>query len=89
LKQIKFNIMSIRRANNCNNCENLQANGYCSVHEVEVSASYVCDSFEMKTELKNEEDCTSCSRFKTENCANPEKAAPGMMCKHWAPQSAA
>jgi hypothetical protein len=81
--------MSIRRANNCNNCENLKANGYCSVHEVEVSSNYVCDNFEMKAQFKNEEDCTSCARFKSENCANPEKAAPGMMCKHWAPQNAA
>lgn len=81
--------MSIRKASSCSNCENLQSNGYCSIHEVEVSNSYVCDSFEMKANLKNEDDCTNCARFKTSNCANPEKAAPGMMCKHWAPGQAA
>ncbi len=81
--------MSIRKASNCSNCENLQNNGFCSVHEVEVSNNYVCDNFEMKASLKNEDDCTNCARFKTSHCANPEKAAPGMMCKHWAPGQAA
>lgn len=81
--------MSIRKANNCNNCDNFNEDGFCSVHDVEVSANYVCDNFEMKASLKNEDDCTNCARFNKSDCANPEKVAPGMMCKQWAPQYAA
>lgn len=81
--------MAIRKASNCANCENLQSNGFCSVHEVEVSNNYVCNSFEMKASLKNQAECTNCARFNSSQCANPEKAAPGMMCKHWAPSQAA
>ncbi|MFS4418494.1 hypothetical protein [Maribacter sp. 2307ULW6-5] len=81
--------MSIRLANNCKHCENLMEGGKCKVHGVQVSNSYVCDSFEMKSALKDDRNCTSCVRYETSDCANPEKAAPGMLCTQWAPQTAA
>ncbi|EPR67648.1 hypothetical protein ADICYQ_3288 [Cyclobacterium qasimii M12-11B] len=42
----------------------------------------------MKAALKDNRNCDSCLRYETDDCANPQKAAPGMLCSHWAPQSA-
>lgn len=80
--------MSIRLANNCNNCENLMEGSVCKVHGVKVSNSYTCDSFDMKAALKDDRNCVTCVRYETSDCANPAKAAPGMLCSHWAPQYA-
>ncbi|WP_430906774.1 hypothetical protein [Maribacter sp. 2-571] len=79
--------MAIRLGNNCKNCESLMSNGQCKVHAVQVDGHYTCDSFEMKSELTNKKDCTSCFRFEKDDCANPTKAAPHMMCAVWAPQN--
>ena len=80
--------MSIRIGNSCGNCDNLTNNHQCGVHEVQVSESYTCDSFEMKVALKNDPNCSSCSRFEKASCANPQKAAAGMLCSKWAPENA-
>ena len=80
--------MAIRLGNTCLNCDNKMSDDLCKVHGVIVDGHYTCDNFEMKAELKNERDCTSCVRFEKEDCANPTKAAPGMMCSVWAPQRA-
>lgn len=80
--------MSIRIGNSCINCENLGANEVCKVHGVKVSTSYTCDSFDMKAAIKNDPNCITCARYQEPDCANPSKAAPGMLCSHWAPQSA-
>lgn len=80
--------MSIRLANNCNNCKNLMEGSICKVHGVKVSNSYTCDTFEMKASLKDDRNCVTCLRYETSDCANPQKAAPGMLCSHWAPQDA-
>ncbi|MDT7829766.1 hypothetical protein RQM65_13915 [Pricia sp. S334] len=80
--------MSIRLANNCSNCENLMEGSVCKVHGVKVSNSYTCDSFDMKAALKDDRNCVTCVRYETSDCANPQKAAPGMLCSHWAPQNA-
>ncbi len=79
--------MAIRLGNGCENCENLMTNNQCKIHGVKVSSHYTCDSFEMKAALKDDRNCKSCLRYETSNCANPEKASPGMLCSHWAPQS--
>lgn len=78
--------MAIRLGNSCVNCENLSANEQCKIHGVKVSDNYTCDSFEMKVALKNDPNCGTCARFETSTCANPQKASPGMLCAHWAPQ---
>jgi hypothetical protein len=39
----------------------------------------------MQVALKNDPNCETCSRFNKKSCANPQKAAPGMLCSHWAP----
>ena len=80
--------MSIRLANNCVNCENLLDGSICKVHGVKVSNSYTCDTFEMKAVLKDDRNCVTCVRYETSDCANPQKAAPGMLCSQWAPQNA-
>jgi len=80
--------MSIRIGNSCVNCENLGPQDVCEVHKVKVATSYTCDSFEMKAALKNDPNCVTCVRYETETCANPQKAAPGMLCSQWAPQNA-
>ncbi|MEM6515211.1 MAG: hypothetical protein AAF688_03430 [Bacteroidota bacterium] len=80
--------MSIRIGNSCINCENLGSNDLCGVHGVRVSKNYTCDSFTMQASLKNDPNCASCVRFETDNCANPSKAAPGMLCSSWAPENA-
>ncbi len=79
--------MAIRLGNSCANCENLSSSGICSVHKVQVNDSYTCDTFEMKSSLKDDMNCGTCSRHETANCANPEKASIGMLCSHWAPQT--
>ena len=79
--------MSIRIGNSCVNCDNLTANETCKVHGVKVSNNYTCDSFEMKAALKNDPNCGTCARYESTNCANPQKAAPGMLCSQWAPQN--
>ena len=79
--------MAIRLGNNCGNCENFTGDHLCKVHQVKVGNHYTCDSFEMKANLVNAGDCTTCLRLEREDCANPTKAAPGMMCSVWAPQS--
>jgi len=80
--------MAIRFGNSCVNCENLSAKDVCKVHRVKVSDSYTCDSFEMKMALKNEPNCATCVYHEKSDCANPQKASPGMSCSHWAPQNA-
>ncbi|MBQ0734483.1 hypothetical protein [Aquimarina celericrescens] len=80
--------MAIRLGNSCENCENLMQNDTCKVHGVKVSSSYTCDSFEMKAVLKDNRNCVTCMRYESSDCANPQKAAPGMLCSHWAPQNA-
>ena len=81
--------MAIRLANNCENCENLAPNNTCSKHHVQVNNRYTCDSFEMKASLKDDRNCITCMRYEGDNCANPTKAAPGMLCASWAPQAEA
>ncbi|MEM7187198.1 MAG: hypothetical protein AAF466_11120 [Bacteroidota bacterium] len=80
--------MAIRLGNSCGNCEHLQMPAQCGVHGVNVSAGYTCDSFEMKAALKNDPNCVTCARHEGPSCANPQKAAPGMLCSSWAPQNA-
>ncbi|MAZ27208.1 MAG: hypothetical protein CL868_09055 [Cytophagaceae bacterium] len=80
--------MAIRLGNSCLNCDNLIEGDYCKVHEINVSERHTCDSFEMKAVLKDNPDCTTCSRYEGPTCAHPQKASPGMMCSHWAPQRA-
>lgn len=80
--------MSIRIGNSCVNCDSLGDNNKCKVHGVKVDTSYTCDSFEMKAALKNDPNCMTCVRYESTTCANPKKAAPAMLCSHWAPQNA-
>ena len=79
--------MAIRLGNGCGNCKNLGDDRLCNIHNVKVTNNYTCDSFALKAVLKDDRSCTSCVRYQTNNCANPEKAAPEMLCSHWAPQS--
>jgi len=79
--------MAIRLGNTCANCDKFMSDSTCAVHKVKVGHLYTCDSFEMKARLADERNCTSCLRFEREDCANPQKAAPGMMCAVWAPRS--
>ncbi|XLS30288.1 hypothetical protein ACJD0Z_05520 [Flavobacteriaceae bacterium M23B6Z8] len=80
--------MAIRLGNSCANCENLLQDHICMVHGIKVDSHYTCDKFNLKSELANSRDCTTCVRFEREDCANPQKAAPSMMCSVWAPQNA-
>ncbi|GAA0873277.1 hypothetical protein GCM10009117_24240 [Gangjinia marincola] len=80
--------MAIRLGNSCANCENYKVNGICSVHGVKVNAEYTCDTFSMKAALKNDPSCVTCAKYEESECANPKKAAPGMLCSHWAPLNA-
>lgn len=81
--------MAIRLANNCENCENLDSKNVCKKHGVIVNNRYTCDHFEMKASLLDDRNCITCMRYETTNCANPTKAAPGMLCASWAPQAEA
>lgn len=80
--------MAIRLAHNCINCDHLMQGDICSVHKVMVNDHYTCDSFEMKSTLVDDINCVTCVRYEESDCANPEKAAPGMLCAAWAPQRA-
>lgn len=80
--------MSIRLGNSCRNCEKYKE-GFCLLHRTAVGAVYTCDSFEMRAALKDDPNCVNCSRYETPDCANPQKAAPGMLCNHWAPRASA
>ncbi|PZD79486.1 hypothetical protein [Mesonia sp. K7] len=77
--------MSIRLGNSCVNCKKYD-NEYCTKHDTSVSDRHTCDSFAMITKLKDKENCTTCARYMNPTCANPKKAAPHMLCSHWAPQ---
>ncbi|WP_025741767.1 hypothetical protein [Aquimarina pacifica] len=79
--------MAIRLGNGCSNCANLKDNNLCGIHGVKVTSSYTCDSFEMKAVLKDDRNCETCLRYETSDCSNPQKAAPHMLCSHWAPQT--
>ena len=80
--------MAIRLGNSCTNCENFTEEGFCMKHSTMVSSRHTCDSFAMKATLKNDPNCTTCNRYEGPTCANPKKAAPGMLCSHWAPLDA-
>jgi len=80
--------MAIRLASNCINCDNLMEGDVCAIHKVMVNDHYTCDSFEMKSHLKDDRNCVTCVRYNEPDCANPTKAAPGMLCAAWAPQRA-
>ena len=77
--------MAIKLAHNCSNCSQFTEGNYCSKHKVHISAKYTCDSFEMRAALKDERNCVSCTHYEESDCANPSKAAPGMLCASWAP----
>ncbi|MFL1897054.1 hypothetical protein ACJRPK_15225 [Aquimarina sp. 2-A2] len=77
--------MAIRLGNSCLNCSHLIEGEYCTTHQTTVSNRHTCDSFEMRASLKDDPNCTTCSRYQGPTCANPQKAAPGMLCSHWAP----
>ncbi len=79
--------MSIRIGNSCSNCENLQQNSVCKIHMVTVNPAYTCNSFNMKTAIKNDPSCITCIRYEGPSCENPKKAAPKMSCSYWAPQN--
>ncbi len=81
--------MAIRMGNNCVNCKNANDAMQCKIHEVKVSANYTCDQFDMKAEIQNERNCLTCLRFEGPTCAHPQKAAEGMLCSSWAPDTAA
>ncbi len=81
--------MAIKLAHNCSNCDQLKDGNFCLIHNVHVSDKYTCDSFEMKAALKDDRNCVTCSRYQDTDCANPTKAAPGMLCASWAPQGQA
>ncbi|MDC6354857.1 MULTISPECIES: hypothetical protein [unclassified Robiginitalea] len=78
--------MAIRLGSSCMNCDNMMSDSMCKVHGVKVASHYTCDHFEMKAELTDHRDCTSCQRYERDDCANPAKASPGMMCSVWAPR---
>jgi len=80
--------MSIRLGNSCINCKKYK-NQFCSLHDTTVGMQHTCDSFSMRAKLKDDPNCVTCSRFMNPTCANPKKAAPGMLCSHWAPQEVA
>ena len=79
--------MSIRIGNSCNNCSSLTANQECQVHSVKVSPEYTCDTFDLKTNLKDDSNCSNCARFEQSSCAHPKKATAGMLCSQWAPRA--
>ena len=81
--------MAIRLAHNCSNCDNLMEGNLWAKHKVIVNTHYTCDSFEMKAALKDERNCVTCARYENTDCANPDKAAPGMLCASWAPEAQA
>ena len=81
--------MAIRLGNSCVNCESLSADKTCKTHMVKVSNSYTCDSFHMKSELIDNKNCVTCLYYEANTCHNPQTAAPGMLCYHWAPLNAA
>jgi len=62
------------------------SDGMCKQHGVKVGNHYTCDHFTMRASLQDERNCTTCQRYEREDCANPTKAAPGMLCSVWAPQ---
>ena len=53
-----------------------------------MNEKYTCNNFEMKKTMKNDLSCQNCVRLESTSCAHPKKAAPEMLCSHWAPQSA-
>ena len=81
--------MVIRLANNCSNCGNISEGSVCGIHDVKVNQNYTCDAFTMKASLRDDRNCVTCLRYKTDSCANPQKAAAGMLCSQWAPKNAA
>lgn len=82
--------MAIKLAHNCINCNQLQEGNLCKKHQVKVGEQYTCDSFSMKAAIFNDHNCLTCSRYEdSSSCANPEKAAPEMLCASWAPQAQA
>ena len=81
--------MPIRLATSCTNCTNFNNDHTCAQHDIKVSERHTCDSFDMKTALKDNMNCGTCSRFKTTTCAHPAKATTEMLCSSWAPQAIA
>jgi len=80
--------MAIRLGNSCLNCTHFVEGEFCTEHETKVTSRHTCDSFDMKMMLKDDPNCTTCARYQGPTCAHPQKAAPGMLCSHWAPQNA-
>lgn len=80
--------MAIRLANNCANCTNFSPEFTCMHHKVKVTEKHTCDHFNMQDALKNNQSCSTCSKYETSNCAHPDKAMPEMLCGSWAPNAA-
>ncbi|WP_297978471.1 hypothetical protein [uncultured Capnocytophaga sp.] len=81
--------MAIRLVSGCVNCENLTAENVCKLYNIKVELKHTCDDFNMRPSLKDEVDCLSCSKYKTQSCANQLHAAEGMLCNEWAPDTTA
>jgi hypothetical protein len=88
LGEIKRKVMSIRLGNSCVNCQKYEDH-FCQLHETTVGTKHTCDSFDMRAAIKDDPNCTTCSRYMSATCPNPKKAAPHMLCNHWAPQEVA
>jgi hypothetical protein len=85
--ELKIEVMPIRLATNCGHCSALAPSNHCKVHDIKVNEQYTCDRFSMMPKFDAARHCSNCSRFKTDSCAHPNKAAEGMLCASWAPQA--
>lgn len=79
--------MAIRLSHSCANCSALNPSMQCKVHDVKVTTHYTCDSFAKKMDFDKARECSSCARFEAASCAHPQKAAAGMLCSSWTPQT--
>ena len=77
--------MSIRLTSSCGTCTSLTEQNICTTHNIEISSLYVCDNFVSDKKLNKISDCTTCARFKKDDCKHPDIATIGVLCTSWAP----
>ena len=75
--------MNLNSVNTCTNCDNLQKNFNCSIHNVAVDLNNTCDSHNLKLSITKSSSCSNCSYQHTVNCSHPKQANKDLLCFDW------
>ena len=82
-KFVKNKYMNIESKNICLNCEYLQLNFQCGLHNTQVEINSFCKDHIAESKLNKDSSCLNCASFHTSNCSFSSRSGKGMLCFDW------